>query len=100
MRQSIDFLGVERRKAACHALTSQVILLRMHLHVRRHGIISALYAQFLAAGLVNQLPCVPEADGEKLDETDGVGLLPGIIPLLRPPLNETGPARQCGQLQG
>src|SRR5688572_12717952 len=98
MRQPVDFLGVERRKTACHALTPQVILFRMLLDVRRYGIISALDAEFLVAGLVDQFPRVPDADGEKLHKTDRIGLLPGIIPFLRSPFNEAGPARQRGQL--
>ena len=97
--QPIHFFGIQRRQSAGDPLSPQIIFVGMLAHVGDDGVVAPLDAEFFAAGFLNQLAGVPEADGEKFHETDRVGLLPGIVPFFRAPLDEAGPAGQRGQLQ-
>src|SRR6185503_13550959 len=99
MRQPVDFLSIEGGQSACDALPPQIVLFGMVAHVSRHRLVPPFNAEFFAASLLNQFTRIPETNSEKLHETDRIGLLPGIIPFLRSPLNKAGPAGQRGQLQ-
>ena len=77
MMKAIDGFGVERRKATGDTLPAQVVLTGPGPQIVRHGGVSAVDIQLLAADLVHQLAGVPEADGQEADEINGYSCCQG-----------------------
>src|SRR5215475_15954261 len=98
MLESIHFFGIQGWQSTDDSLPSQIIFFRTVPHVGRHGIVAAINAKLFAASLLDQLARIPETDCQKLHEAGRIDPLPGIILLLRAPLDEAGPTGQRGQL--
>ena len=99
MPEPIHFFGIQRGQSPGDPLSPQIVFVGVLAHIGDDGVVTPLDAEFFAAGFLNQLAGVPEADGEKFHKADRIGFLPGIIPFFRAPFDEAGPAGQRRQLQ-